>query len=509
MISRIHTVAFHGIKTLDIEVQVKIFNGVVGFNIVGLPDKAVAESRERIRSALSAMGLSLPAKRITVNLAPADVQKEGSHYDAAIAIALLAAMKVLPSDDYPDYLALGELSLDGRLLRVNGILPAAFHASSNNMNLICPAACGQEAAWVGNNLNILATPSLLDLAMHFREEQLLPNPTISKFSSGHNEAKPMLPRVDISDIKGQQVAKRALEIAAAGGHNLLMSGSPGAGKSMLASALPGLLPQLDPLSALEVSMIHSVAGMLPEDQLITQPQIRSPHHSASMPALIGGGNKARPGEISLAHFGVLFLDELPEFNPATLDAMRQPLETGNVTVARANNHVTYPARFQLIAAMNPCRCGYLLDAERACKRAPACGDQYQGRISGPLMDRFDLNITVPDVKIIELLSAAPAAESSEVVLARIVKARQIQQARYKEHTQTMKLNAHVDARLLKEVAPLSEKAEQILMKAAENLRLTARGYHRVIKVALTIADLENCEVINHSHISEALNYRHS
>jgi len=345
VVARVRTVAFQGIEAREVEAQVTIAAGLPAFTIVGLPDKAVGESRERVRAALNSMGLALPPKRITVNLAPADLLKEGSHFDLPIGLGLLAAMGVLPADEIEGYVALGELALDGSLLPVAGVLPAALAAAALERGLICPAACGGEAAWA-SGIEVLAAPSLLALINHFKGSQVLspPEPKIAEAQSSS---------LDLRDIKGQETAKRALEVAAAGGHNLLMIGPPGAGKSMLAARLPGLLPPLDPAEALEVSMIHSVAGLLRDGKLMRQRPFRDPHHSASLPALVGGGLRGRPGEVSLAHLGVLFLDELPEFQRATLEALRQPMESGRASVARVNAHVTYPARFQLIAAMNP------------------------------------------------------------------------------------------------------------------------------------------------------------
>ena len=362
MQARVRTVAFQGIDVLPVDVQVQIAPGTIGFAVVGLADKAVGESRARIRAALRALGLALPPQRITVNLSPADLGKEGSHYDLPIALALLAAMGVLPADGLRGFVALGELALDGSLCRVAGVLPAAIHAASERRSLICPQVCGGEAAWGGFDAaandeeerpGIVAAPSLLALVNHLRGQQTLPAPEAEMVADTTSYP-------DFADIKGQETAKRVLEIAAAGGHNLLMIGPPGAGKSMLAARLPGLLPPLQPDEALEASMVRSLAGDLAEGKLSRRRAFRDPHHSATLQALVGGGPRARPGEVSLAHHGVLFLDELAEFNRATLEALRQPLETGRVTVARANAHVTYPARFQLVAAMNPCECGAFL-----------------------------------------------------------------------------------------------------------------------------------------------------
>ena len=369
MVARINTVAFHGVEVKAVDVQVQLSNGLPAFNIVGLPDKAVAESKERVRAALHSLGISLPPKRLTINMAPADLAKEGSHFDLPIALGVLGAMGVLPKEELEEYVVLGELSLDAGIRAVSGVLPAAMHAAAVNKNLICPKECGGEAAWAGA-VDILAPSDLLQLINHIKGSQILSQPEAA-LANDNNTTIP-----DLSSVKGQETAKRALEIAAAGGHNMLMIGPPGSGKSMLASCLPGILPKLSPQEALELSMVHSIAGVLPEGGLVQQRPFRSPHHSASQPALIGGGQRVKPGEISLAHHGVLFLDELPEFARGTLESLRQPLETGDALVARANAHVKYPARFQLIGAMNPCRCGYLGDVDMECTKAPRCGVDY-------------------------------------------------------------------------------------------------------------------------------------
>ncbi len=503
MVSRIKTVAFQGIEVLDIDVQVQILGGLPNFNLVGLPDKAVGESRERVRSALYALGLALPPKRITVNLAPADVLKEGSHFDLPIALALLSALEVLSQEELDRYMALGELALDGAITPVAGVLPAAVNASAQGKGLICPAASGGEAAWAAE-VEILAAPTLLSLINHFKGSQVLapPEPKLASAPSG------ALP--DLMDVKGQETAKRALEIAAAGGHNLLMVGPPGSGKSMLAARLPGLLPPLSASEALEVSMVHSVAGLLTGGGLIRQRPFRDPHHTASVPALVGGGGRARPGEISLAHKGVLFLDELPEFQRQALESLRQPLETGRAVVARANAHVTYPADIQLVAAMNPCRCGYLDDPGQGCGRAPKCGQDYQARISGPLFDRVDLHVEVPAVKAADLALPAPREDSAAVRL-RVIAARDIQAARYaglrEESARPIAVNARAEGALLDKVAAPDATGRTLLTEAASRMQLTARGYHRVLKVARTLADLDGAQSVRRLHIAEALSYR--
>ena len=371
-----------------------------------------------------ASGLALPAKRITVNLAPADMPKEGSHYDLPIALAVMAAIGAIPLDALDGFAVIGELALDGTISAVAGVLPAAIAANAAGKGLICPGPCGPEAAWASADLEILAPRSLIQLANHFKGSQVLSRPEPALRSAAG-------PQPDLRDIRGQESAKRALEIAAAGGHNLLMNGAPGAGKSMLAQRLPSILPPLTPRELLEVSMIHSVAGILAGGALTDRRPFRAPHHSASMPALVGGGVHAKPGEISLAHNGVLFLDELPEFQPQVLDSLRQPIETGEVAIARANHRVVYPARFQLIAAMNPCRCGMANEPGYACRRAPneRCVAQYLGRLSGPFIDRFDLLVDVPSVSVTDLMTP-PAREGSAEVAARVGAARKIQLARY-------------------------------------------------------------------------------
>ncbi|MEI9885625.1 MAG: YifB family Mg chelatase-like AAA ATPase [Rhizomicrobium sp.] len=496
-VAHVYTVAFQGIEAREVDVQVHVGEGGGGiFNIVGLGDKAVAESKERVRAALYAIGLALPFTRITVNLAPADLPKEGSHYDLPIALGLLAAMGVLPASEMANYVALGELSLDAQVAAVAGVLPAALEAASQSRGLICPASCGPEAAWAGG-IEIIAAPSLIALVNHVKGVQVLNPPTPRLADDTVNVP-------DLKDVKGQETAKRALEIVAAGGHNMLMTGPPGAGKSMLAQRLPGLLPPLDAREALELSMVQSLAGELPGGAISRRRPFRNPHHSASMAALTGGGLRVKPGEVSLAHLGVLFLDELPEFQRAVLDSLRQPIETGEAVVARANAHVRFPARFQLVAAMNPCRCGYLGDPAQACGRAPKCAVDYQSKISGPLFDRIDVHVEVGGVSAADL-SLPPPAEGSAEVAARVAKARDLQRARY--DGKGLRTNAEAEGELLDRVAGPDAGGQKLLTEAAGVMRLTARGYHRVLRVARTIADLAGAERVGRPHIAEALSYR--
>lgn len=496
MVAIAYSVAFEGIEARLVEVQCAVAAGLPGFSIVGLPDKAVSEAKERVRAAFGALAITLPNKRLTVNLSPADLPKEGSHFDLPIALAVLAALDIVPREELARCVALGELALDGRLVAVAGALPAAVAAADDDRALICPRACGAEAAWI-EQVPVLAADTLRAVVDHLTDRA-----PIAPARPGQVVDGPQPPC--LSDVRGQERAKRALEIAAAGRHHLLMVGPPGAGKSMLSARLPGLMPPLTAREALETSMVHSVAGLLKNGQISRRAPFQSPHHTASSPAIVGGGPKAKPGEISLAHNGVLFLDELPEFDRKVLESLRQPVETGEVFVSRANAHIRYPSRFLLIAAANPCRCGYLADPGRACSRAPVCGDSYLGKISGPLMDRFDLRLEVPGVSLTDL--DLPAGDTSATVAARVAAARAIQAKRFRNHP-GVTVNADAPPTLLDAIAAPDADGRALILKASERLGLTARGYHRILRSARTIADLDGSDHVLTRHLAEAISYR--
>lgn len=497
MVAIAYSVAFEGVEARLVEVQCAVAAGMPGFGIVGLPDKAVSEARERVRAAFGALSIALPNKRLTVNLSPADLPKEGSHFDLPIALAILAALEIIPQDELARCVALGELALDGRLVPVHGALPAAMAAAEDDRALICPQSCGAEAAWVAS------VPVLAPATLRAAIDHLTDRTPLARAEPGTASGPAQIGC--LSEVKGQERAKRALEIAAAGRHHLLMVGPPGAGKSMLAARLPGLMPPLSPAEALETSMIHSLAGTLENGGISRSAPFREPHHTASMAAIVGGGRGAKPGEISLAHNGVLFMDEFPEYPRQVLETLRQPIETGEVVVARANAHIRYPCRFLLCAAANPCRCGYLADPARACNRAPGCGQDYMGKVSGPLMDRFDLRLEVPAVSFMDLDLPAPG-ESSAAVAARVATARAIQTQRFDGNAR-VRVNAEASGALLDEIAAPDSEGRHLIVKASEKLGLTARGYHRILRTARTVADLDGSKRVRVNHIAEAISYR--
>ena len=492
----LNSIIFNGMDATPIDVQVQLSSGLSKpeFNIIGLADRAVKESAERIRNVLSALNLSLPPKRLTVNLSPADVEKSGSHFDLPILCGILCAIGVLPEAELEKYVIMGEVGLDGAIVKTDAVLPASVWANAHGLGIICPGELGPQARWAGHT-NIVAPFHVVQLINHFKGTQILPVPELTAPENKKETA------IDMSDVHGQSAAKRALEIAAAGGHAMLMVGPPGAGKTMLASRLPTIMPEMTAGEILETSTIYSIAGELTGRGLVSSRPFRSVHHTSSPVALAGGGSDARPGEISLAHNGVLFLDELPEFNRATLEILRQPMESGRILISRARRNATYPARFQLIAAMNPCPCGHLGNPTMSCTRAPRCAEAYQNKISGPLLDRIDLHVDVDAVKPWEMTTDTTPRENSATIRARVVAARERQMLRQGH------VNATLDGAELEQYAVLTDELKGFLNVAAEKMGMSARGYNRIRRLARTIADLRGADNIEMSDLAEALSYR--
>ena len=499
------TLIFNGMMPTQIDVQVQLMSALQDrkdpFAIVGLVDKAVVESKERIKNALFSLNLSLPSQRITINLAPSDIEKSGSHFDLPILCGILCAIGILPETELSKYIILGEVGLDGTILKSSSVLPASVYAKKNNLGIICPKENGGEARWAAHT-NILAPDHILSLINHFRGKQILPIPDIIKSNEPDDSSVG-----DFSEVKGQKIAKRAMEIAAAGGHAMLMIGAPGAGKTMLASRMPGILPDMSANEILETSMVYSIAGKLENKGLITTRPFRPVHHTASAVALAGGGTNAKPGEISLAHNGVLFLDELPEFNRQTLEILRQPMESGQILISRAKQTVSYPSHFQLIAAMNPCPCGHLDNPKLACSKAPRCAEAYQNKISGPLLDRIDLHIKVDALNPWEMSNMSEKEEKSSAIRERVIAARNRQFERSKKLFGCEILNSRLDGKHLNESVKMNDASKDLLNSAAEKMGLSARGYNRIKRIARTIADLRASDDVEITDITEALSYR--
>ncbi|MDR0754641.1 MAG: YifB family Mg chelatase-like AAA ATPase [Prevotellaceae bacterium] len=503
MLIKTYGSAFYGINATTITIEASVSQGI-NFHLVGLPDSAVKESQQRISTALIANGYKMPGKKVVINMAPADIRKEGSAYDLPLAIGILAASEQIESANLEHYVIMGELSLDGALRPIKGALPIAIQARSEGFKgFILPKENAREAAVV-DTLEVYGVETLKEVIDFINGKNIIPQTTVNTREEFF--ANPRRYDVDFCDVKGQENVKRALEIAAAGGHNVIMIGAPGSGKSMLAKRLPAILPPLNLREALETTKIHSVAGRIDRNtSLLTIRPFRSPHHTISDVALVGGGSYPQPGEISLAHNGVLFLDELPEFKRTVLEVMRQPLEDRKIVIARAKLSIEYPANFMLIAAMNPCPCGFYNHPEKQCLCAPGAVQKYLSRISGPLLDRIDIHIEVVPVPF-EKLSAIDKGETSEQIRGRVINARKIQEERFAD-TETVHCNAMMTAQMQKKFCALDGKSENVLKEAMQRLGLSARAYDRILKVARTVADLEAKSNIEWQHVAEAIQYR--
>lgn len=509
MLAKVYSSAVVGLDAVPVEVEVDISSGSLpAFNIVGLPDKAVEEAKERVRSAIRNSGAEFPAKRITVNLAPADLPKEGPSYDLPIALGVLIASEQLNAD-INDSLFMGELSLDGRLRHTTGVLPQTILAKEKKLKRIfLPKVNAKEAAII-REIKVYPIPTLLDLYKHLTHaKKILPQKSTNLEEYLNEEVF----EFDMSDIKGQEKAKRALEIAAAGAHNILLKGPPGAGKTLIARTLPSILPNLTFDEALEVTKIYSISGMLDKKSIVTKRPFRNPHHTTSHIGIIGGGANPKPGEISLAHRGVLFLDEFPEFPRQVLEVLRQPMEDGFVTISRANGRITFPSKFMLVAAQNPCPCGFLDDPKHQCKCAASQISRYKKRVSGPILDRIDIHLDVPAVEVEKFQEKENTAEKSEDIKKRIQKAKDLQTKRFSETCLPagkvkITANSEMANKDIKKFCKLSQECISLLQMAVTKMNLSARSYNRIIKLARTIADLEESEEIKSNHIAEALQYR--
>ena len=501
-LAKVLSLGINGIDGYVVTVETDLSNGLPAFDIVGLPDASVKESKERVKAAIKNSNYPVPTKRITVNLAPADRKKEGAAYDLPITVAILAASEQLPADSTEDCVFLGELSLDGELRGIHGVLPMVIAARDNGIKTVfLPAENANEAAVV-NDIQIIGANNISEIVNHLKGVNPL-EPTVIDIESifANNSEYP----VDFADVKGQQSVKRAIEVAVAGGHNIILIGSPGTGKSMLAQRIPTILPALTFEEALETTKVHSIAGVLePGTSLVTARPFRSPHHTVSPVGLIGGGSNPKPGEVSIAHNGVLFLDELPEFQRLAIEVLRQPLEDGVVNITRANTSCTYPSNILLAASMNPCKCGYYGDPKHECTCTPPQIQKYMSKISGPMLDRIDIHVEVPSVSYSDLASDS-AEESSAEIKKRVEKARLVQHERYKE--EGIYTNSQLSSSMIRKYCRISPEIKEVLRGAFDNLGLSARAHDRILKVARTIADLEGVEEITVNHIAEAIQYR--
>ena len=503
MVNKVKTGTVIGLNSYEVSVETDIQNGLPSFSVVGLPDAAVNEARDRVRSAVKNSGFTFPSKKIVINLAPADLKKTGTSFDLPIAVGIVIEEGVLEAESVKDYAFLGELSLNGDLRGVRGVLPAVIGLKEAGIkNVIVPLCNAKEAALV-DNINIYGADTLFDVVNHFTENPLKKfDSNIANYLTDFNENF----EYDFKDVKGQQKAKRALEIAAAGGHNLLMTGSPGSGKTLMAKCFASILPPLNLKEALELTKIYSVCGLLtPEEPLVKKRPFRIVHHTASANGIIGGGSNPMPGEITLAHRGVLFLDEMVEFPRNVLEVLRQPLEDGEIVISRAKHSIKYPAKFMLLGAMNPCPCGYLGDKEKQCTCSEYMINRYLAKLSGPLLDRIDLQIDVPRLTANELLSASTAQESSHDIRDRVIKARNIQADRYKN--ENIFTNSELTPDLIKKYCQIDENSQEIFKAAIVKYSLSGRRYDRILKIARTIADLDNSKIIKQNHLMQALQYK--
>lgn len=504
MVNKVTTATVIGLNAYKVLVETDVLNSLPAFSIVGLPDVAINEARDRVRSAIKNSGFTFPSRKVVVNLAPADLKKEGSNFDLPIAIGLLTEEEVLSEEKTKDYAFIGELSLDGSLRGVNGVLPLILGLKEAGVkNIFVPEINAQEAS-LGGDVNIYGAKFLADVVNHFADNPI--KPTVTNIENYLTENFEQEYAYDFKDVKGQQKAKRALEISAAGGHNMLMTGSPGSGKTLMAKCFPSILPSLELQEALELTKIYSICGLLaPDEPLMTKRPFRAVHHTASANGIIGGGSTPKPGEITLAHRGVLFLDEMVEFPRNVLEVLRQPLEDGEVTISRAKHSIKYPAKFILLGVMNPCPCGYLGDKEKQCTCSEFQIQRYQSRLSGPLLDRIDLQVEVPRLTADELLNTQPSSETSADIRKRVTMARKIQAKRYEN--EGILTNSELTSRLIKKYCKLDDKCTEILKTASIKYQLSGRRYDRILKLARTIADLENSENIQQIHIMQALQYR--